>query len=149
MAGVPVETVAREIAWLAKPLAFGAKLLEIVAIAGATIGILVGIGLAGEREKVTTASLETTTRHPWVGIGIVIVLAAIVLGVFFWCIARALRIFAIESAARQDESIVVEPLPTWPDGDASPLATGHGRRVLAASVVCGMAFLFFAFWSAR
>jgi hypothetical protein len=106
---------AREITRLAKPLAFGAKVLEVVAITGATIGILVGIGLAGEREKVTTASLETTTRHPWVGIGIVIVLAAIVLGVFFCCIARVLRIFAMESAARQGESIIVEPLPKRPD----------------------------------
>jgi hypothetical protein len=144
-----VETVAREIARLAKPLELAARVLEIAAIVYAAIGVLVGIGLMGETEKVA-GSIGPQTTHPWVGAGIAAVIGAILTGILMWALARALRIFAIESAAKHGESIVVEPLPRHIRGDASPLATGSGRRALVIWIGCitGFVLLFMA-WLSR
>ena len=144
-----METVTREIARLAKPLALGAKVLEVVAIVGATVGVLVGVGLAGESEKVSGDTLEVATTHPWVGAGVAMVIGALIAGIFFWCLARALRIFAIDIAARHGESIVVEPLPRRPAGDTSALETGTGRRILVGFLAGAAAFIGLALWLSR
>jgi hypothetical protein len=145
-----VETVAREIARLAKPLQFAARVLEVAAIVYTIIGVMIGIGLIGETEKALGDTLDPRTTHPWVGAGIGVVIGAILLGTFMWCIARALRIFAIESAAKHGESIVVEPRPTRLRGDVSPRPTGSVRRAVLVSLGCFVGFvLLLIAWSSR
>ena len=145
-----METVAREIARLVKPLYLAARVLEVAAIVGATIAVLVGLGLMGETHKVVRETLDPKITHPWVGAGIGVVLGAILLGLFFWAVARGLRVIAVDSAAKYGVPIVGEPLPRDLRGDVSPLATGSGRRTLVISLGCFAGFvLMLIAWSSR
>jgi hypothetical protein len=86
---------------LAKPLVRAAGALEAVAILGALFGALGGVAVAMQ----TSTDVLGDTTYPYVALGVGIVAAAVVQGVFLWCVARALKLYAVSTAARYDIDI--------------------------------------------
>jgi hypothetical protein len=75
---------------LAHGLRSGALFLEIVAVVSIIGGVVVGIGVALQ----TSTTADSLTRHPYVINGILVMVGATIGGIFYWCVARALRLFA-------------------------------------------------------
>jgi hypothetical protein len=63
--------------------------LEIVAIVAAVLGVLAGFLLV-----FVTSDDGYDTAHPYVGLGFGLVGASVVSGIFNWCIARTLQLYA-------------------------------------------------------
>jgi hypothetical protein len=68
--------------------------LEIVAIVAAVLGVLVGFLLV-----FVTSDEGYDTGHPYVGLGFGLAAVSVVSGMFNWCIARALQLYAEHTAA--------------------------------------------------
>jgi hypothetical protein len=89
-----------------RSLRSAASLLEVVAILSSIGGVIAGIVIATHTQKTTPAgALTTNNLHPWVAAGIAVVIAAILLGVLSWCVARAIGLVAADVAARRHVDI--------------------------------------------
>src|SRR5689334_2284423 len=87
----------REVTRLAHPLRSAAKVLEVIAIIGGAIGVVLGIAFA------TVASQNVITQettHPYVAVGLAIVVESVLSALFFWAVARGLQLIAVDTAAR-------------------------------------------------
>ncbi|MDQ1479816.1 MAG: hypothetical protein QOI44_677 [Actinomycetota bacterium] len=86
----------------ARSLRLAASILEIVAIICSVGGVMVGAAITSQVRVATATAAKT---HPHVAAGNAVLLAAILLGVLSWCVARAIGVFAIDVAARQGVDI--------------------------------------------
>jgi len=102
---------------LAKPLEKRAGNLETFAVLSALFGMIGGILFAFQ----TSIDSLGNTTHPYVALGIGITVAALVQGVFVWCIARALRLFAVTTAADYDIDLTLDA--GSPSGPLAPPAS--------------------------
>lgn len=89
----PRETPTERVAALASGLRGGARLLEVIAIVAALGGVGAGVLLVAH-----TSEEGYDTVRPFVGLGIAVMASSLVAGVFNWCIARALHLFAESTA---------------------------------------------------
>jgi hypothetical protein len=87
-------TSADRIRSLASGLRRAAATLEIVAVVAAAVGVVAGIVLV-----FVTSEEGFETTHPYVGMGFALAGASVVSGMFNWCVARALHLFAEHIAA--------------------------------------------------
>lgn len=87
----PTDTSTDRIASLASGLRGGARLLENVVLAGTFLGALAGVILMVQTE-------EYGDDRPYLALGAVVVLSSILTGLFYWCIARSLRLYAEHTA---------------------------------------------------
>ena len=77
-------------------------LLEVVAILSLLIGVVAGIAIAAHQGPIVGGSEHS---HPWIAAGVGCIAAVVVVGLFNWCVARAMRLFAVHVASEH----VVEP----------------------------------------
>lgn len=103
----------RIIEGLAVPLRRGAGFLEVVAIVAGVLGVIGGIALATSTQTTTSDLLygSDSSSHPYVGAGLTLIAVAIVAGVFNWCVARALKLFATDVALRNGVTFEAPPAP--------------------------------------
>lgn len=87
------DTPAERIGLLASGLRRGAGYLEAAAILAALAGVAVGIIL-----MFTTSRDGYDTTHPFIGLGVVVAASSLFAGLFNWCAARALHIYAEHTA---------------------------------------------------
>jgi hypothetical protein len=92
--------------------------LEIAAVLGAIGGVIGAIVLIAAKQPDPSGN----TTHPYVVLGIALAGAAIFWGVFEWCIARALLLFA-ESTALGHGVALSAPGPGGPAGTGGPLTS--------------------------
>ena len=97
----------------ARVLRSAASLLEVVAILASISGALAGAIIAGHVR--TTAGSTGLKTHPQLAAGIAVIIAAVLLGVLAWCIARAIGLFAIDVAARQGVDLTDRTESTLPE----------------------------------
>lgn len=81
----------------ARSLRAAAGVLEIVAILGAIGGVMAGVAMVSH-VRITTTTGKT---HPHLAAGIAVIIAAVLLGVLSWCVARAIMLSATDVAARR------------------------------------------------
>ena len=116
----------REVARLARPLRSTSRVLEVVAIVGGAIGVVLGIAFA----TVSSQNVITQERtHPYVAVGLAIAIESIVSALFFWAVARGLQLIAVDTAARHGVGFQVESRASNAGasaGDASMAGTGPG-----------------------
>jgi hypothetical protein len=74
----------------AKALATAGGFLEVVAIVAAAAVVLVGVGAALN----TSTDLSGNQTHPDLGVGVAAIISGVIFGVFYWALARALRVLA-------------------------------------------------------
>jgi hypothetical protein len=91
----------RDLASRARWLRVAASILEIVAIVCSIGGVLVGAAITAQVRATGTGA----KTHPHVAFGNAVILAAVLLGLLSWCVARAIGVFAIDVAARQGVDI--------------------------------------------
>jgi hypothetical protein len=84
----PPATPAERIGALASGLRSGARGLEIIAVLAALGGVVAGALLVIHTEDGYDKS------RPFVGLGIGVMASSLVAGVFNWCVARAVHLFA-------------------------------------------------------
>lgn len=82
----------------ARSLRAAAGVLEVVAILGSIGGVMAGVAMVSHVRVTTTAPGDT---HPHAAAGVAVIIAAVLLGVLSWCVARAIVLFATDVAARQ------------------------------------------------
>jgi hypothetical protein len=87
-------SVAVRVSRLAQGLRSGAKFLEFVAVVSIAGGVVLGIVVASQTSTTLSQFGSGSNTHPYVGSGIAIMVGALVGGIFYWCVARALRLFA-------------------------------------------------------
>jgi hypothetical protein len=116
----------RQIASLARPLRNAARALESVAIIGAIAGAALGVVVAASETTTFSAGfdgLEPGTQHPYVALGIAIVLEALLSGWFFWAVARGLQLLAVDTADRH--GIDLDPVRAAEPTNVQPAMPGH------------------------
>jgi hypothetical protein len=117
----------REVARLARPLRSASKVLEVVAIIGGALGVVLGIAFATVSSQ-NVITQETT--HPYVAVGLAIAIESIVSALFFWAVARGLQLIAVDTAARHGVGFHIElsasPAGGALAGDASMAGAGPG-----------------------
>ena len=95
-----------ELRTLSRPLQTVARILEPIAIVGGAVGAVCGVIFA--RASTPGISLgivgkiSLTNSHPYGSAGIAISITSILGGTTMWAIARALRIFLLDLAARYE-----------------------------------------------
>ena len=81
------------------------KVLEVVAIIGGALGVVLGIAFA----TVSSQNVVTqATTHPYVAAGLAIAVESIVAALFFWSVARGLQLIAVDTAARHGVGFQIE-----------------------------------------
>jgi hypothetical protein len=89
----PLSSSSARVRLLAPGLGRVAAALEIVAIVAAVVGFLVGIVL------IFMTRNDYDSSHPYAGLGFGMAATSVVGGMFNWCVARALRLFAEHTAS--------------------------------------------------
>ena len=115
-----------QVVGLTKGLRKAAGILEVLAILSGIGGVLAGIAIAASS---STDYLGNST-HPFVVAGLAVACGSVVAAVFYWAIARALNVYAVDTALRNGEDIVTvvgtgmgaatSTNPAAADGGASP-----------------------------
>jgi hypothetical protein len=122
-----------DFARLARPLVRIAPVLEVVAIVGAVGGFIAGVSMCFVEGVGLSSDLGgTTTTHPYVGLGIAIALQALISGLFFWAVARGLRLLSADIADRRgiDLSSVTQGVVWQSEADQPSVELAPGIRVV-------------------
>jgi hypothetical protein len=109
--GATAEEIGTQVVELARPLRTAARLLELVAVVSTALGIIGGIVVMMR----TGTDFDGNTTHPYIGLGIGLIVTVLIAGTANWTFARALQLFAVQTAASHGFSIVpdrVSPPPT-------------------------------------
>ncbi|HEY3833811.1 MAG TPA: hypothetical protein VGO03_16055 [Acidimicrobiia bacterium] len=109
--GEAVVEDSKEIVRLARPLYKVATVVEFFVVAGIVAGVIAGCILIAHR--VPTGD-PAETRHPFVGAGVATMAGSLLGGTVWWCVARAARVLAIDTASRNGESVLPPPRPPSP-----------------------------------
>ena len=106
---------AMNVANRARPLRSAASALEVIAVVSSIGGVIAGIVIAKHVQTTTKAGALTGGKtHPWVAVGVAVIIAAILLGALSWCVARAISLFAADVAARHGVDITERPPSSLP-----------------------------------
>src|SRR5205085_4397614 len=94
-----------KVAGLAPGLRKAARVLEGVAAMAGVLGVLGGIFVAAASHDSTSGlfgDTNTTTTHPYVGLGLAIVAAAVLQALFLWAVARTMAVVAAYALERTE-----------------------------------------------
>jgi hypothetical protein len=94
-----------------------AMCLEVVAVIYAILGPVAGIAIAIQRHATFDPRASDRVTYPYVALGVSVAVSSVVLGVLMWCIARAIHIFAIDTAFRHGLELIpssgTQPMTPW------------------------------------
>jgi NO-binding membrane sensor protein with MHYT domain len=92
--------VSGEIVDRARRLRIAAAVLEVVAVLGSTAVAISGVAMFSHIRMVSN---EKT--HPPLPSGLAVIVSAVLVGLFFWCVAHAIGTYAIDVGARQNVDV--------------------------------------------